>query len=246
MKILEKIWTSDLHISCDDESIIDDELVAEVSRSIAWIEKLLPSKHGGFSPTKDRSVKQLCEMVVGLDGSKKFTIDDLLDFVNYDVPQDFTGVMKGIAIQMITNALVSKKAKSFTISFGSDIMTVNRPVTLVSKYDPKLRITIENGCAFTSGNDDFERGQHIKMYDSNPFNVVHVIDDTEYKPVFCDFAATWLYSHVSQAQRWPHLKVIGVQSGSSSLLCDGNVPIEDPEDGPSIEKDSSEGEKTNE
>jgi hypothetical protein len=239
MKYLEKIWTSDLSITVEDDASITEEIVGLIRQSIDMIEGLFPSKHGKFHEQKS-SVLQLCKTLVDIDKSGKFTAEELLDFVNYAVPQDFTGVMKGVAIQSIADHLLSHGIEKFTISFGSDVMTIGKPVTLVSKYNPKLRINLQYGCAFTSGNDDAERGPHIKVYDTNPYVVVHVIDDRGFHPVFCDYAATYIYSHLKEAQRWPELKVIGVtQKGETHLLCEGIAPKE-PEPEPEVEEEKTE------
>jgi len=225
MKYLEKIWTSELFISGVEDAVFDEQLRTEIHQSLDIIEKSFPSKHGKYID-QGKSIKQLCEIVMKVDGNLHlFTVADLMDFVNYAVPQDFTALMKGFAIQSISDLLLKRDQKSFTISFGTDIMTVNRPITLVSKYNPKFTIGLNNGCAFTSGNDDDVRGQHIKLSETNPYVVIHLIDDTGFRPIFCDYASTQIYSHLSEMKRWPHLKVIGMRpDGRAELLCDGNVP----------------------
>jgi len=226
MKFLEKIWTSDLSIT-GTENPVGDQALLEIKTVIDTIEELFPSKHGRYVD-RGKSVMRLCETVVKTDGSGLLSYVDLLEFVNYTSPQDFTGLMKGLAIQAISDVLLKGGEKSFTISFGSDVMTVNRPVTLVSKYNPKFKIELGNGCAFTSGNDVMERGNHVKVYEENPYVVIHLIDDTGFRPVFCDFAATHIYSKLSLVKKWPFLKVIGMRAdGRAELLCDGIVSKEE-------------------
>jgi hypothetical protein len=81
------------------------------------------------------------------------------------------------------------------------------------------------------------------MFDDNPFSAIHIVDDKEYRPIFCDYAATYVYSHLSQKALWPHLKIIGVtKAGGIDLLCDGNVqekkPDQEPEKEPFTEEEN--------
>jgi hypothetical protein len=223
MKFMDKFWTSDISISLD-EDLPEGNFVEHVRESINAVEKTFPSRHGRFDYSKSNIV-ELCERIVTIDGSGRLLPEDILKFVNYSSPQDFTGLMKGIVLKAISKYLIDGGIKKFSVSFGGDIVTFNRRVTLLSKYCDQLRINVSNGCVFTSGNHPDERGPHIRVFEDNPYVAIHIIDDQGFFPVFCDFAATQIYSRISEACRWPNIQVLGVTSnGTTKLLCEGIKP----------------------
>jgi hypothetical protein len=209
--IFPEIWTSSLNIriTIDDEDVYD-LIKQEILDRIDLIESIFPTIHGNH---KDYfSIMDICKFIDPED------FLDVLEFAQYrgrGEDPDFTGLMKGLAIREISQILQKYKFDHYTIDFGRDIMTVNRQIHLKEAHS-KLGIELTNGCAFTSGNWDSERGNHITVEKPHDFLTISVISQ-EFNPVYCDMMATKIFSNPDYAKLF-NGDVVGITRGFEQIM----------------------------
>lgn len=222
----EEVWTSRLIVNINRATVSDDidglqDTYDGIKDDLKSIEECFPCIYGVESDNK-KSVNKICIAINKIDD--RIGIPELNEFAYWrglNEQPDFTGIMKGCAIFWIHERikLIEQKgwngARSYTISFGDDVMTVNRPCEFTPSIQTKKKILYKTreGCCFSSGNVGWKRGDHIKVNNKHDFAQITVMTN-RIDPMYCDYWATRIYSNISLAEYFDG-RVIGIRYDQS-------------------------------
>ena len=171
-------WTSDL--------IIQSDVDLDIKSEITFIE------NNYISSNRDHKINVISNELIESMVKSRVGSQNYEEFINYrgDDILDATGLIKGLAIDLISQKLKSLGSRYHTISFGGDILVYNNPTRV--KVSDKFYINLSNGCVFTS-NNKLREGHIITSAESAgvEYDSVTVIGRD---PIKCDMIATSSYA----------------------------------------------------
>jgi hypothetical protein len=207
-------WTSELLMESNVKSPTAEEVESTLKiLSTGWDNPWDQMTHRRYGPL---SAVKKAQLMIDITQTS-INLFQLLDFISYKKGEtDFTGVLKGFAInRLILYYTERDDCKWYYISFGKDIVVHNFKSSVSNKYND-FGFDIKEGCVFTSGNDDSERGDHIVTKSINPYKTMTVILPI-IDPLAADYWATTIYSDPTQINDVPG-RVIAITKQNKTVV----------------------------
>jgi nucleoside 2-deoxyribosyltransferase len=194
-------WTSDLCIS------------SNVSFELDKVIEILNDLEASFSKFNELTEYDFDRLLELCDNDTNL-YTKILQFAEYvEGTYDFTGVLKGIAINEIDKYLRSINSEIHYIDFGGDILAHNCPVKIKASDKVFIESDAEDRfVCFTSGNTD-KRGNHI-ICKCNPIGDTVTYIEHNGNPIIADMRATKGYAdHTNRVAASDDVMYIDLKDG---------------------------------
>jgi nucleoside 2-deoxyribosyltransferase len=184
-KLEGNYWTSDLYIEADKpiDLLVVKALMTKIEDDLSKFNKESLANKGS---EKDGELYQRLFNRLG---------ENLEPFVCYDGKPDYTGLLKGLLLELLCNEYQKQGYGTFLINFGGDVIGYNRPLTSIRVSDHFQVERSGDFSIFTSNN--LARKGHIKYGAHNaerPYESVTVVIDS-IQPIYADYLATDCYAN---------------------------------------------------
>jgi hypothetical protein len=202
MTIIKEYWTSKFNLYAKGIPVSKrDQVKMEIDRLLNYIEYEFSSFRSDSMVSKYNSGELNNSNLLNWDYicSKDDTLRSMIyKFASYkhDDTLDFTGILKGLALEKIKDKLIEFGAISYLVDFGGDIIGHNIKSNI--KVNDNFNI-LKSGdfSIFTSGNTE-KRGDHIILKDKHDYSTVTIVMN-KINPLLADYYATSIYSDTSFA-----------------------------------------------